>query len=509
MLKPVDAFLNRTTMYRVTLYVLLGLWVVALGLSAAGQLPFGPVALAASLALILAVCVLVNALFAWAFKVPANAESTYITALILALIIDPPAPSGYAAFFEFAGWAAVLAMASKFLVAIDRKHLFNPAALAVAVTAIAIDQTASWWIGTTVMAVPVTLGGLLLVRKLQRFDLVLTFLGVTIAISLWAGFDAGVDPATVLARTLLQSPALFVAAIMLTEPLTAPQALRMRMAYGALVGVLISPAVHIGALYFTPELALLIGNLVAYFVSPRVRAVLTFKERIEIGADTWELVFQPDRKLAFAPGQYLEWTLGHRRPDSRGNRRYFTIASSPTESVVRLGVKFGPKLSSYKQALLALKPGDTIIVAQVAGEFVLPKEHAKKLVFIAGGIGVTPFRSMLKYLLDRNEQRAITMLYSNNTVGEIAYRDLLRRAEAELGVKTVYTLTLPDRVPEAWLGKTGFIDERMIREAVPDFRDRVFYISGPPAMVDASVEALHKLAVPRANIRTDFFPGFA
>ena len=108
MLKPVDAFLNRTTMYRVTLYVLLGLWVVALGLSAAGQLPFGPVALAASLALILAVCVLVNALFAWAFKVPANAESAYITALILALIIDPPAASGYAAFFEFAGWAAVL-----------------------------------------------------------------------------------------------------------------------------------------------------------------------------------------------------------------------------------------------------------------------------------------------------------------------------------------------------------------------------------------------------------------
>ncbi|TIP56005.1 MAG: hypothetical protein E5X68_35440, partial [Mesorhizobium sp.] len=89
--------------------------------------------------------------------------------------------------------------------------------------------------------------------------------------------------------------------------------------------------------YFTPELALLTGNLFAYAVSPKGRFVLTLERIEQTAVDTYDFVFKSQRKLAFQAGQYLEWTLGLDRPDNRGNRRYFTVASSPTEQSVRLG----------------------------------------------------------------------------------------------------------------------------------------------------------------------------
>src|SRR5258708_34079548 len=109
----------------------------------------------------------------------------------------------------------------------------------------------------------------------------------------------------------------------------------------------------------------------------------------------------------------MEWTVGHAHSDTGGNRRYFTLASSPTEKEVHLGVRFYDPSSSFQRAVVELPAGSTIVAGQVAGEFTLPKDPQKKLVFIAGGIGITPFRSMVKYLLDRDEKRAITLFYSN------------------------------------------------------------------------------------------------
>jgi ferredoxin-NADP reductase len=232
------------------------------------------------------------------------------------------------------------------------------------------------------------------------------------------------------------------------------------------------------------------------------------RERRSIGAAQQELVFTANRPLRFRPGQFLEWTLGHARPDARGVRRYFTIASAPSEPVLRVGVKLPEKPSSFKSALAALQPGDQIVASQVAGDFVLPADRDVKLAFIAGGIGVTPFRSMLQHLIDKGERRDITLLYSNNTADEIAYREVLAAAQERLGLRTVHTLTAGP-VPANWSGECGFVDARMIRAHVPDFGDRVFYVSGPQAMVSATVRALRELLVPRRNIRTDYFPGLA
>ena len=326
---------------------------------------------------------------------------------------------------------------------------------------------------------------------MRRLDLVCTFLVVTTVLSLAFGLGDGRSIAAVLDNTLLAAPALFFALFMVTEPLTAPPGRNARLAYAALVAVLYTPAVHIGELYFTPELALVLGNALAFVLSPKARLVLTLQARREIGAGQQELVFTADQPLRFRPGQFLEWTLGHGTPDQRGIRRYFTIASSPAEPVVRVGVKVpASKPSSFKTALAALRPGDQILASQLAGDFVLPDDPTVKLAFIAGGIGVTPFRAMLQYLMEQQEKRDIALLYSNNTPAEIAYRDTLAAAGETLGVRTIHTITVPEAVPPDWNGARGFIDARMIREQVPDFADRVFYVSGPQAMVSATVRAL-------------------
>lgn len=509
MLKFIDNLLNRVTMYRFILYYLLGLWVAALALAAWGKLPFEPTSLLLSTVVIIAVCWFTNLLFALVFEAPTNVESVYITAFILVFLITPPQASQYQAFLSLAAWAAVWAMASKYIIAVRHKHVFNPAAFAVALTALTINQSASWWVGDVAMVWFVLAGGLLMVRKLRRADLVISFLVMALAAIFSSTLGRSGDLVATAKAALLHSPILFFAFVMLTEPLTTPPTRTLRLAYGVLVGLLFNPSLHFGSIYSTPELALVAGNLFAFAVSPKGRLLLTLKEKVQTAPDAADFLFQPNRPVSFRPGQYLEWTLVHDRADSRGNRRYFTIASSPTEREVRMGVKFYPRASSFKKSLWHLRPGDTIVASQLAGDFVLPRDPRQPLVLIAGGIGITPFRSMVKYLLDRNEKRPIVLLYSNKTAPEIIYQDVFHEAQAKLGLKTVYTLTDVAHIPPDWPGHWGKIDWKLIAQEVPDYNARLFYVSGPHAMVTGFTETLKMMGVPRRQIRTDFFPGFA
>ena len=506
----IDNFLNRITMYRLVLYYLFGLLVVAVVFGAFGILPYSPVDIIFTTVFLLFVAWVANGLLAAIFKAHQNAESAYITALILALIITPGSPAS-ASFVIFLIWAGVLAMASKYILSLDKKHIFNPAAVAVLITALAIGQSASWWVGGNLPLMAfVIVGGFLIVRKIQRFDLVLTFLIAAFASDILT--HPTVDPFTTMQKAILHTPIFFFAAVMITEPLTTPPTRVWRMEYAALVGLIFSPAIHLGAIYSTPELALVIGNLFSYAVSPKGKHVLMLVKKEEVGEDIYDFSFAPEpgRKLLFRPGQYLEWTLAHAKPDARGNRRYFTIASSPTEKNIILGAKFYSPSSSFKKTMLAMKPGDTIVAGQLAGDFTMPRDPKKKLVFIAGGIGITPFRSMVKYLIDRaaakggnGKTRDVVLFYSNRTAAEVAYRDLFDDASKKIGMNTVYTLTKPED------GSPGTrITADLIRREVPDYRERMFYISGTHAMTTAFETTLAEMGVPRRRIKTDFFPGF-
>lgn len=507
MIKFIDRLLDRVTMYRLILYYLLVLLGVAGILSALGLLPFSPISLLFTTAFLFATCWVTNTIFAITFAVPTNTESVYISALILAFIITPITPLKSMPDMYFLLWVSVLAMASKFIVAINRKHLFNPVAIAVAITAVTLDQAATWWVGTLPMLPFVLVGGLLLVRKIRRFGLFFAFLAASIATIIAFAVVQHDNLLTTLQLTFLSSPLLFFGFVILTEPLTTPPTRRLQMIYGAIVGVLFAPQLHIGSFYFTPELAILIGNAFSFLVSPKAKLVLKLKEKVQIAPDIFDFVFEPVRKFAFAPGQYMEWTLGHEYPDSRGNRRYFTLASSPNESNLRLGVKFYDRSSSYKRSMLAMEKDSEIVAGQLAGDFVLPRGINQKCVFIAGGIGVTPFRSMIQHLLDINQRRDITLFCINRLENEIVYKDVLDKARQKLGIKTIYTLTDITQISPNWKGKVGYVDKQMLRENVPDYKKCIFYISGPNTMVTSVQEMLIDAGVNRDHIKTDFFPG--
>jgi ferredoxin-NADP reductase/Na+-transporting NADH:ubiquinone oxidoreductase subunit NqrB len=508
MITLIDNVLNRVTMFRLVLYELLALVGVAALLAAFGFLPYGAAMILFSAFFVTALCWAVNNVFSWAFDAPANAESFFITALILVLLISPPRSVGDVTYIETAFWASVWAMASKYIFAIRRKHLFNPAAFGVVLTALVLGQSASWWVGTLPMLPFVLVGGLLVTRKVQRFDLVLSY--AVVALLAIAAQRIG-DPGSIgitLWRTLAETPILFFATVMLTEPLTTPPNRERRIAYGALTGLLYAPWVHIGSFYTTPELALLAGNVFSWLLSPKRKLLLTLKEKTEAADGVWHFRFAGDPHMPFEAGQYLDWTLAHAHPDSRGNRRTFTIASAPADADVEIGVKFYPNPSSFKRALLAMKPGDTISAGQLAGDFTLPRDPAQKIVLVAGGIGVTPYRSQIRALIQRNERRPIILLYSNRTAKDIAFKDLFDEAERTLGIKTVYTLTDAPSAPAGWKGYTRRIDADMIRAEIPDFMERTFYVSGTHAMVVGFEQTLRAMGVHRSRIKTDYFPGF-
>ena len=506
MFKPIDYFLNRITMYRLVLYGLVFIWASAIVLGFFGLLPYSPLDIFASLAFIIAVCYFTNYIFAWVFGAPSNIESVYITAFILALLITPSAPfSNLALLF----WVSVFAMASKYILAIKKKHIFNPAALAVVITAFAINQSASWWVGTAVLFPSVLVVGFLIVRKIRRSDLFFAFLISAVINIVWAGLSHGANMVTLAQQIFLDTPVLFFATVMLTEPATTPPTRKLRILYGVIVGILFGPFAHVGSVYSTPELALVVGNIFSYIVSPKRKMVLALQEKKLIAADTYEFIFKNSKPFAFSAGQYMEWTLGHEYSDNRGIRRYFTIASSPTENDIRMGVKFYQNPSTFKKKLLSLVSGDTIVASQLAGDFTLPRDKNKKLVFLAGGIGVTPFRSMIQYLIDHDERRHVTVIYSNKTVSDIAYTDVFENAERTLGIKTIHALSDIKQVPPHWTGRTGFVNGGMIASEVPDFKERIFYISGPQMFVDFCKGELKKIGVTKKNIKTDYFPGFA
>lgn len=507
MLRRIDDFLNKITMYRLVLYCLVLLWLTGLFLSFFNTLPFSPVSLIISLLVILVFSIATNKIFERIFNVPSNTESTYITSFILALITGPEIS---AKGFLFLILISAIAIASKYILAVNKKHIFNPAALAIAAGPFLFHYYPSWWVGDPIMMAFVLITGFLIVRKIQRFDLVASFLIVFIATSLGA-ITSLQNVFALLPNLFAYSPVLFFAAIMLTEPATAPPSRIHRFAYGALVGFLIAPFFTLGNFSFSPEMALLAGNIFSYIVSPKVKLRLMLKEKLKIAVNTYDFVFSTEKRLKFLPGQYLEWTLTGRqkKQDSRGMRRYFTIASSPTENNLRIGIKFYQNPSSYKKALQDLKQGDLMVASQLAGDFTLPKDKNKKLVFLAGGIGITPFRSMLKYLIDSNENRNIVMFYANGNYSDVAYRNIFDQAQEKLGIKTVYVLADIQKCPSEFDCQKGLVTVEMIKKTVPDFKERLFYISGPRAMIVSFEKTLKELGIPKSHIKTDFFPGYA
>jgi ferredoxin-NADP reductase len=431
--------------------------------------------------------------------IQANVESSLITGLILAAIVGPLAlPRDWLVALV----VAVTAMLSKYLFVWQRSHVFNPAAFGVTVSALALEYPASWWIGSQALLPVIVLGGVLMMAKIRRWHLVLNFLAAYLGLlGLEALFIRGrslLETATLLQNVGTSASLLFFVFVMLVEPLTAPQTRGRRIIFGAFVGVVLFALQRLlTTLPYTLEVALLIGNILTRVINPDFRQAFVLRRKEAVSAAIRSFWFEPTRRFAFLPGQFLEYTLSHPRPDARGVRRYFSIASSPTENEVLLTARFVEEGSTFKRALRTLSEGEEVMASKVAGDFVLPTRPDEKLAFIAGGIGITPFRSMVKYLLDTQQRRDIVLLYGARGESDLVFRDVFAAAHQAFGLRMVPVLA------------PGMIDENIIRKEIPDFAERTFYISGPEPMVQGISKSLVGLGVSRRRIKRDFFPGYS
>jgi len=493
----VDVVLNNLTMYRLMLYFLSILVGVGVLLSAFGVLPYSAWDIFLQAIVFVVICWGSNTFLSRVLRTKPNFESSIITALILTLVIGPVSLPGE--------WVVVVvtslaAMVSKYLFVQRKSHIFNPAAIGMFVSMIVLGYPATWWVGSELMLPTVFAGGVLVVRKTRRFHLVVSFLGVyvgllvlDILLARGGGFS---QLGNLVQNLVLFSPIFFFSFVMLIEPLTAPQTHGRRLYFGSFVGaVLFTFQRFVPAIPFSLETALLFGNVFARIVNPDFRQSFVLQRKESVASSISSFWFEPTRPFLFQAGQFLEYTLGHAHADSRGMRRYFTIASSPTEKQILVCSRFSEKGSTFKKALSAMKPGDEIIASKIAGDFVLPKDPTSKLAFIAGGIGITPFRSIVKHLLDKNQSRDIVLLYGAKSEEELVFRDIFEEAHERFGMKDVYVTK-------------GFIDGRIIEQEVPDFKERTFYVSGPEPMVKAVEKMLAGMGVPRKHIKRDYFPGY-
>ena len=186
--------------------------------------------------------------------------------------------------------------------------------------------------------------------------------------------------------------------------------------------------------------------------------------------------------MAYQPGQWMYVRL---TPDLK---HHFTISSSPTEDLLQFTTMYREE-SEYKRALFALKVGDTVDINGPFGDFVLDPADAGPRLFIAGGIGITPFRSMLKYNQDQNLNLPLILLYSVKTKSEGAFVDQLAAIIVETATQ-------------------GRLDEVKVSQLVPDFITRTWWICGPPVLVEAFVSLGQKMGLPPEKIKSEEFTGY-
>jgi ferredoxin-NADP reductase len=235
-----------------------------------------------------------------------------------------------------------------------------------------------------------------------------------------------------------------------------------------------------------------------------MRAVV--KEKREVAERTLFLVFDlQGREVDFEPGQYFWVTLPDPPyDDERGNRRHITVATSPTERGV-LGLATRLRDSAFKRSLAELEVGDPVEVEEPKGSFVLPEDTGRRYVFVAGGIGITVFRSMLRYIADKSLPYDVTLLYSNRDVAGTAFLDELRELERQNGLRLVLTMT---QDPE-WEGEGRHMNEAFFEEYLGgDLNEYTYLVAGPPPMVSGIVKTLHGLGVAEENVIPEQFSGY-
>lgn len=488
-----DTLLGYLTMYKLVIVGLLAIAVCALILMFTGYLVYSPVSFVIGTTIIVAAAYGSNLFFGWLYGIRPHADSAIITGLILALLFSPPD-----SFIDGTKLVivAIIAMASKYIINVRGKHVFNPAAVAVVIASVTGFAFAGWWVASPALLPVTAIVALLILYKTQKIFTAFIFLAVAIIIIIGRLIIEGDVSMQIVWLSLTSWPLVFFAGIMLCEPLTLPPSRKQQLMFAVLVAALVALPIQHSGVSTTPAVALVIGNALAFYFGSRRAIKMRFVSKKKESRDGYEFIFDVP-KFTYYPGQYVELSLPHKKQDFRGSRRIFTMIGRPGDDQVSVATRFPTKHSTFKDELLDIKPGQTAWGVRVAGDFTMPSDQSIPLLCVAGGIGITPFVSFAM----NSDGRDITILYAVNSVEDLAFVQELTHYDVQVIVVTPDSAKLPVK---SWKREEGEITKELLERYAT--RKHSIYISGPPIMVTSVKQIVSDLDI--ADVHTDHFSGY-
>lgn len=232
------------------------------------------------------------------------------------------------------------------------------------------------------------------------------------------------------------------------------------------------------------------------------------KKKETLAEGTMGFYFAKPAGFQFKPGQYMDITLmDPPQTDAEGNIRSLSIASASEDEYLLFATRM--RDTAFKRFLRTAAADTEVKMEGPMGSFTLHNNSAKPAVFLAGGIGITPFSSMIRYAAKARLPHHLCLFYSNRRPEDAAFMDVLRQLEKEnANFKFVPTMSEMSKSAQTWNGETGFINQEMLGRHLAGLQGPIYYIAGPPVMVTAMRQMLTGAGVDEDDIRTEEFAGY-
>jgi ferredoxin-NADP reductase len=229
---------------------------------------------------------------------------------------------------------------------------------------------------------------------------------------------------------------------------------------------------------------------------------------MEIASGTMAFHFQKPAGFSFKAGQAVDWTLiDPKESDAEGNTRSFSICSAPYEPCLMIATRM--RDTAFKRILKTMPVDAEITVAEPWGELILHEDSSVPAVFLTGGIGITPFRSIILQAFRDQLPHRISLFYSNRHPEDAAFlEELTENEKANSNLKLIPTVTQLNESKQPWQGETGHIDLAMLKRHIDQIAAPIYYVAGPPAMITSMQALLKEAGVSDANVRVEQFDGY-
>jgi ferredoxin-NADP reductase len=232
------------------------------------------------------------------------------------------------------------------------------------------------------------------------------------------------------------------------------------------------------------------------------------KKKVEVAEGTMAFHFEKPAGFQFKPGQFADLTLlNPPETDAEGNIRSFSFASAPEEDDLMFATRM--RDTAFKRVLKTMHLGTEISLEGPSGDFTLHGDSSRPAVLLAGGIGITPFRSMVIHAARSRHAHRLLLFYSNRRPEDAAFlHELEGVADKNKNLTFIGTMTGMEKSKHKWTGRTGFIDKQMLSECIPDPKNSIYYIAGPPVMISGIRNELIAVGITENSIRIDEFSGY-